>query len=109
MVGFHNVGIKGKTQDMKVHSIGLDVFPNPAYNHSTIVYSSSQTNDVRITIYDATGRQVRSLVSSAMKSGSYSLVWDGCDDDCHAVQPGVYIVRARTGSESVQKKLILLK
>ncbi|PEN14939.1 hypothetical protein CRI94_01205 [Longibacter salinarum] len=47
---------------------------------------------IRVRIYDAHGRLVRTLVQSKRTGSEGELLWDGRTDDGHAVRMGIYVV-----------------
>jgi flagellar hook assembly protein FlgD len=58
---------------------------------------------VRVQIFDARGRRVRTLEEARLSGPSGELVWNGRNDDGHRVRVGVYVVfleavRAENGS-----------
>ncbi|GAI30575.1 unnamed protein product, partial [marine sediment metagenome] len=58
-------------------------------------------------IYDAAGREVKTLVSERAPAGSYSVTWDGYDESGAHLSQGVYFVRLEAGSFNATKKVIL--
>ncbi|MDD5487202.1 MAG: hypothetical protein PHW65_06585, partial [Dehalococcoidales bacterium] len=48
-------------------------YPNPFNPAFTLPFSLNRTMDVRITMYDLSGRQVRSIVNSRLDAGTYSM------------------------------------
>jgi flagellar hook assembly protein FlgD len=63
---------------------------------------------VSISIYDVTGRLIRSLVKEHRAAGEWSVQWHGENDRGQGVASGVYFYRS--GGEFVEtKKMMLLK
>ena len=60
-------------------------------------------------IYDASGREVRTLVDGAQAAGRRSAVWDGRDDTGLPVASGVYYARLDAGSQRFTRKMTLVK
>jgi endoglucanase len=48
---------------------------------------------VTITVFDISGRRVRSLLRGYPAPGVHSVLWDGCDDQHQRLRHGVYIAR----------------
>jgi hypothetical protein len=95
--------------DISPLAFRLSVSPNP-FNPSTgIAFTLPSSGDVSLTIFDATGRLVRTLESRSMESGSHRVVWDGRDDQDHAVASGVYFCHLTWNAESRTQRMILLK
>ena len=84
-------------------------YPNP-FNASThIAYRLPQATDVRLTVFDALGRQVRQLVQQSQPAGEYEVVWNGRDDDGRAVASGSYFYRLQTAPFAQTRQMLLLK
>lgn len=79
-------------------------YPNPFNPVTTINYTIAEANKVELTVYDALGRKVTSLVNEFKQAGSYSLVFDAS-----RLASGVYYYRITSGSFVDTKKLVLLK
>jgi hypothetical protein len=85
--------------------------PNP-FNPSTQLQfdvAGGATQPVRLAIYDARGRLVRTLVQRALAPGRYAERWDGRDDHGHAQPSGVYFSRLVTLDQSATRKLVLVR
>src|SRR5689334_24798598 len=66
----------------------------------------SVASSVELAVYDAAGRLQRRLDSRAIAvPGSYSVSWDGRDDDGRRVPSGVYLYRLQTRSEEHTSEL----
>ena len=69
-------------------------YPNP-FNPSThIQVNIPENGDVKVTIYDNLGQQVRRLADGWREAGFYLFTWDGLDDDGARVASGTYVYRA---------------
>jgi hypothetical protein len=84
-------------------------YPNPFNPTTTIKYSIPEVSFVNIKIYDMLGREVKSLVSSQQKAGSYEIRWNGENNYGSKVASGTYIYRVTAGDYSKALKLMLLK
>ena len=61
----------------------------------------SADKDVRLTIYDLSGRMVGEMVERRPDPrGSYALEWPGRDVSGQAVPPGIYIARIEVDADS---------
>ena len=80
-------------------------FPNP-FNPSTVIkYQVPVNTEIELTVYDASGRKIKNLVSSYQKTGVYSVEWNA-----ENLASGVYYYRLRTSSGFNQtRKMVLLK
>jgi hypothetical protein len=84
-------------------------YPNPFNPTTNISFSLPETNDVKLEIYDLTGRLIRSLVSGQVQAGVHTLQWDGLDASGAQVASGVYLYRIQSGAFTQTNKMTLLK
>lgn len=84
-------------------------YPNPFNPATTINYSLGESNNVRITIYNLQGEEVKTLVNSYQTRGSYSIIWDATDNNNNPVSSGVYFYSLKSGSILQNKKMILIR
>ena len=63
-----------------------------------IIPRSAGSQDVRLKVYDVSGRLVRTLVNGPQNPGPYPVLWDGRDDDGRSVGSGNYYARLSVGS-----------
>jgi len=79
-------------------------YPNP-FNPVTIIkYDIVKVQDVKVTIYDILGREVKTLVNEQQQPGSYTIKWDASN-----VSSGVYFYQLKSKDYINTKKMILLK
>jgi hypothetical protein len=86
--------------------------PNPFNPQTTISYSlpaRSTDANVRLSIVDASGRLVRTLVNEKQTSGVHEVSWEGKGVNNEAVASGVYFCLLDVGGERRTRKLVLLK
>lgn len=88
-------------------------FPNPFNASTTIRYSLNALSQVRLTVYDAAGRRVRTLFDGTDVPGERSRQWNGLDDNGSPVPTGVYICRITAQAEgrsfSAERKMVMAK
>lgn len=63
---------------------------------------------LEITICDATGRRVRTLVKERAASGRQAITWDGRSEDGQRCSAGLYYCHARVGTEAITRSVVLL-
>jgi uncharacterized lipoprotein YddW (UPF0748 family) len=79
-------------------------YPNP-FNPVTSIRFALRTSDlVQLTVYDALGREVATLVSDRLAAGTHSVEFDASD-----LASGIYLYRLTVGGESFTKRMTLLK
>jgi hypothetical protein len=87
----------------------LGSYPNPFSASTTIRHSLAHSSDVRLDIYDLTGKSVRTLVDDRLDAGYGVAKWDGRDEQGNTVPTGTYIYRLVTGDSSRTGKVIMVK
>ncbi len=83
--------------------------PNPFNPTTQIPFVIDTAQHVTLSIYDTSGRLIRTLVDLKMKPGNYSEKWDGFDERGSQVSSGVYFYRLTVGKKTLSKKALLLK
>jgi hypothetical protein len=82
----------------------LQNYPNP-FNASTIIqYHLAEQSDVKLTVYDVTGRIVAVLVDENQSGGYYSVSWNA-----GGFASGIYFFRLQAGQFSEMRKGVLIK
>ncbi|HTM57063.1 MAG TPA: FlgD immunoglobulin-like domain containing protein [Candidatus Udaeobacter sp.] len=77
-----------------VSTDGLVVTRNPTFGRPAgIRFTVPRRDRVRIDIFDATGRKVRSLVDRQYDAGRWEVPWDGTGDSGQHASSGIYFVR----------------
>lgn len=84
-------------------------YPNPFNPATSIRFRLGLPQHVTLSIYDATGRKLRTLISEAVTAGIHEVAWDGRDAVGRSVPSGIYFYRAFTDSENVTRAMTLLK
>ena len=82
----------------------LTSYPNPFNPKATIHYSLPTSTDVRLDVYDASGRNVATLVSEKQIAGYYDVEFDGS-----RLSSGVYVCRLSAATIVLTNKIVLLK
>jgi predicted glutamine amidotransferase len=85
------------------------IYPNPFTTNTTITYHLLQPADVSLKIYDISGRLVKTLVTGAANSGSYTISWDGRDSKGTNVSNGTYLCNLNINDNNFIEKILLVK
>jgi hypothetical protein len=84
-------------------------YPNPFNPSTTIEFEVQISQNIRITIYDVTGRFVVKLLDEEVPAGIGRVGWDGRSDLGEVVGSGVYFVRLETAEATATRKLMLVR
>jgi hypothetical protein len=82
--------------------------PNPFRPSTTIRYELPHAVNVSLKVFNALGREVRTLVSGREEIGTHSVTWDGRDDRGEPLAGGIYFLRLRAEGDEATRKVILL-
>ncbi len=82
--------------------------PNPGHGGASLRYSLPQASEVRLTVYDLAGREVRVLARGEAAAGDHTARWDGRDEFGGAVNAGMYLVRLGAEGRELVQRLVLL-
>ncbi|RPH99320.1 MAG: T9SS C-terminal target domain-containing protein, partial [Calditrichaeota bacterium] len=84
-------------------------YPNPFNPATTLSFSLGRAENVRITLYDILGKQIRMLTDQIYLPGNHSLIWDGKNNRGELCSAGVYIASVSTGTARRTIRLLLMK
>ncbi|MFQ5675807.1 MAG: choice-of-anchor B family protein, partial [bacterium] len=84
-------------------------YPNPFNPSTTIRYSLRENAQVRLTVYDLLGRQIRILVDDIQNRGEHQVVWDARDEQGKDVASGVYFYRIETAAFKKTVKMLFIQ
>lgn len=87
----------------------LPNYPNPFNPGTTIRYSVSEPQEIRLGIYDVQGRLIRSLVDRLESPGFHDVKWEGYDNGGRPVASGIYFVRLVGEGQTTTRKIVLVK
>jgi len=86
----------------------LGVSPNPTQGTARLRYSLADASEVRLDIFDVTGRLVRRFAPGMQSAGAHSLLWDGRDLEGRKVPSGVYLYVFQGPGARARGRLMLL-
>jgi flagellar hook assembly protein FlgD len=74
-----------------------------------IDYWDIEGGDVQIRVYNVRGTTIRHLSDLTLPAGSYTVYWDGKDDNGESVYSGLYIVAVIEPKRVEFKKVSVVK
>lgn len=84
-------------------------YPNPFNPTTTIEFSIPNNSNVKVSIYNLIGQEIRTLVNSEMEAGTYKVTWNGENNFGKKVNSGVYLYRVVSGDFVQTLKMTLMK
>ena len=98
------VGIEEGRNNTITNNVSFFNVPSIIRNNSEISFSISEAGNVKIALYDVTGREIRSLINGNFNAGTHSVALDG-----NTMTQGIYFAKIMTNTYSDSKKIIIVK
>jgi hypothetical protein len=96
-------GVQDEPSDLPVNPL-LSASPNPSTGALTLSFCIPSQANVRISLYDLSGRVTGVLVDSAFPGGASSV-----QVDCAGIPAGTYVVSLRSGALAARHPILLLQ
>ncbi len=80
------------------------VYPNPFNSTTTIEYTLPHASEITLSLYNLSGRKVKTLVNGRMQAGVHQTILDVGD-----MASGLYFVKLAEVGQSVTQKIMLVK
>lgn len=81
--------------------VRLSALPNPFAGTTYLTYGVTEAHShVEISVFDISGRRVRTLVSGIQEPGRHTVAWDGTTQGGARVTSGVYWIRQTIGDHA---------
>jgi hypothetical protein len=84
-------------------------YPNPFNPSTTIGYNLPESGQVSLSVYDMTGRTVKTLVNGVQEAGEYSYVFETVDANGSQLPSGLYMCRLHAGSYVKTIKMMFVR
>ena len=85
-------------------------YPNPFNPVTTIKFQIPEASEIALTVYDLSGKEIKTLLNEQKSAGYYNIEWNGTNNSGMQVSSGVYIYKLRTNTGFVKsQKMIFLK
>ena len=83
--------------------------PNPFSLKTSVAFDLPVGCAVSLKVFDAQGRQVRTLADQIYPAGRQSVIWSGDDEAGNAVGSGIYFMRMEAGAFRATSKMLLTR
>jgi len=78
--------------------------PNPFSYSTTFTYKLPSSEEVVLTVFDASGQVITSLINEFQQSGTHSITWN-----ITGLHPGVYFYSLRAGKKQKTKAMLIME
>ena len=82
----------------------LSASPNPFNPSTALSYELPATSQVKLSVWDITGRLINTLINERQLPGAHTVIFDGSN-----LPSGLYLARLSAGEMTITRKLVLLK
>lgn len=87
----------------------IDVYPNPFNPSATISLYLPQSGTATIELYNIKGQLQKSHTLNHIKAGDHQITLDATDSRGKPLPSGIYLIRLKTASSQIVKRITLLK
>jgi hypothetical protein len=84
-------------------------YPNPFDTSTTLRFTRAIAGHVRLSIHDAAGRRVRTLIDDSRHAGEHRITWDGRDSRGRNVATGIYMARLEAEGKVTARRMMRLR
>lgn len=85
------------------------IYPNPFNPRTRVAFTLGEPGPVRLELFAANGRFVRTLLDESRGAGAFEVVWDGTDGRGGRLASGPYLLRMESNGQIDARKILLLK
>ncbi|MEJ2543955.1 MAG: T9SS type A sorting domain-containing protein, partial [Calditrichaceae bacterium] len=82
-------------------------YPNPFSSSTAISYNVNKQSEIKVTIYDILGREIKTFRTGFQTPGVHQVLWDGRNKLGQRVANGIYFYRLQSDGKSLVRKMIL--
>ncbi|MDB9854235.1 T9SS type A sorting domain-containing protein [Candidatus Marinimicrobia bacterium] len=84
-------------------------YPNPFNPSTSIQIDVPEISMVKVMVFDATGREIQTIMNAEFYPGYHTLTWNGSDQSGRQVASGIYFIQVTTQDYSKTIKSMLLR
>ena len=81
----------------------LSVFPNPFTSNTTIEFYLPNPDFVTLSIYDITGKHLKTILSKKLSKGDHKINWNA-----EGLNEGIYFIRLEIKTSSIVQKVVIM-
>ena len=96
-------GVEEK-EKLRVESLELRVYPNPSFGNALIKYGVPERANMTLSLYDISGRLVKTLVDGEVGAGSREIAMN-----LEEFTNGIYFVKMEAGNYKATRKLTIIR
>jgi len=94
-------------EDTPALNLQMHNFPNPFRDKTFIKLTKSKNEKCELSVYNIKGKKIRSFPIPDEKE--HTIIWDGTDSMGMSLSSGIYFCRFSSESQSITRKMLLLR
>jgi hypothetical protein len=94
---------------VNVAQFTVNALPNPFAGNTSFSIKSSPNHQVKLSVYNLKGQQVKSWRANSDSQGSLTLSWDGKDSRGINCDSGIYLYKMESAGKTVSGRIIKMK
>lgn len=102
-------GISAGINTLTGSKIKVSCAPNPLTSNTIFAYQVNGNTKVKLSIFDETGRLVKTLFNEQQSNGTHHYNWIGDDSNGNMLSGGLYYYSLTSDTENVNGKLIIVR
>lgn len=95
--------------DIEKPSSMIIIRPSITSGDAQITYQLGRPDWITISVFDVTGRRLKTLARGYQPAGSYQLCWDSTDEGGRRTGNGIYFIHLEAGKEIIARKVVIAK
>jgi hypothetical protein len=103
------IGIKKISSIIPEKSYLHQNYPNP-FNPATVIkFDIHAKSNIKLSVFDITGKEIELLVDKELTSGSYEIIWNARQSEPLTYPSGIYFYRMLSNDFIQSKKMLYIK
>jgi glucuronoarabinoxylan endo-1,4-beta-xylanase len=107
--GSYSIGLTTSVKQTDVQPVNFELeqnYPNPFSSSTAISYQLNKQADVKVTIYDILGREIKKFTMGDQAVGAHGITWDGKNNIGTIVSRGIYFYQLQAKGETRVRKML---
>jgi hypothetical protein len=96
-------------KEKTIKATELKIYPNPTTKEIIIEFENNKEQHIFLSVYDITGRHINTLINKNIPPGAQRILWNGTDKNGKEAKSGSYLVRLKSGRNTVTQIVEIIK
>jgi len=96
-------------KEKTIKATELKIYPNPTTKEIIIEFENNNEQHILLSVYDITGRHIITLINKNLPPGVHRTLWNGTDKNGKEAKSGSYLIRLKSGRNTVTQIVEIIK